>query len=140
MRTRRTWALQKLEFLLSGRTIEIAAAARGDVVAAIDRHYGGAGGGDAGGDTMHTMLTEITETQIDVTQATLTASDADDEDDSAPIIRLVNLIVSEAVKMRASDIHIEPFEDRVRIRYRIDGSLVERDSAPPDAGRHDQPD
>ena len=34
------------------------------------------------------------------------------------------MIISEAVKMRASDIHIEPFEDRVRIRYRIDGSLM----------------
>ena len=123
-------ALQKLEFLLTPRSIEIVPAARAEIVAAIDRHYGGAGGGDAGGDTMHTMLTEITETQIDVTQATLTANDADAEDETAPIIRLVNLIVSEAVKMRASDVHIEPFEDRVRIRYRIDGSLVERDNAP----------
>ncbi|QDT15348.1 GspE/PulE family protein [Alienimonas californiensis] len=123
-------ALQKLEFLLTPRSIDIAPAAKGDVVAAIDRHYGGAGEGGGGADTMHTMLTEITETQIDVTQATLTARDADDEDETAPIIRLVNLIISEAVKMRASDVHIEPFEDRVRIRYRIDGSLVERDSAP----------
>ncbi|MFH5803462.1 GspE/PulE family protein [Alienimonas sp. DA493] len=123
-------ALQKLEFLLTPRSIDIAPAAKSDVVAAIDRHYGGSGEGGGGADTMHTMLTEITETQIDVTQATLTAKDDGDEDDSAPIIRLVNLIISEAVKMRASDIHIEPFEDRVRIRYRIDGSLVERDSAP----------
>ena len=123
-------ALQKLEFLLTPRSIEIAPAARGDVTAAIDRHYGGAGGDGGGGDTMTTMLTEITETQIDVSGQTLLAQDDGDENESAPIIRLVNLIVSEAVKMRASDIHIEPFEDRVRIRYRIDGSLVERDSAP----------
>ena len=39
-------------------------------------------------------------------------------------------MITEAVQLRASDIHIEPFEDRVRIRYRIDGVLVERDSPP----------
>ena len=42
----------------------------------------------------------------------------------------MHLLISEAVQLRASDIHIEPFEDRVRIRYRIDGVLVERDSPP----------
>ena len=49
---------------------------------------------------------------------------------SAPIVRLVHLIITEAVQLRASDIHIEPFEDRIRVRYRIDGVLVERDSPP----------
>src|SRR2546423_14806889 len=39
-------------------------------------------------------------------------------------------MIGEAVQLRASDIHVEPFEDRVRIRYRIDGVLVERDSPP----------
>ncbi|MFH1883780.1 MAG: ATPase, T2SS/T4P/T4SS family [Planctomycetota bacterium] len=51
-------------------------------------------------------------------------------DDDAPIIRLVNLIVDNAYYMRASDIHIEPMEDRVRIRYRIDGVCMERDNIP----------
>ena len=45
-------------------------------------------------------------------------------------MKLCNLIIQEAVGVRASDIHIEPFADRIRIRYRIDGVLVERDSAP----------
>ncbi len=48
----------------------------------------------------------------------------------APIVRLVQLVISEAVQLRASNIHVEPFEDRVRIRYRIDGVLVERDKVP----------
>ncbi|HOL88723.1 MAG TPA: GspE/PulE family protein [Anaerohalosphaeraceae bacterium] len=52
------------------------------------------------------------------------------EEDEGPIIRLVNLIIDEAVKMRASDIHIEPMADRVRIRYRIDGVCIERDNIP----------
>ena len=52
------------------------------------------------------------------------------DESSAPIVRLVHLIITEAVQLRASDIHIEPFEDRIRVRYRIDGVLVERDSPP----------
>ena len=42
----------------------------------------------------------------------------------------MQLIISEAVQARASDIHIEPFENRIRVRYRIDGMLIERDSPP----------
>jgi type IV pilus assembly protein PilB len=52
------------------------------------------------------------------------------DENSAPIVRLVHLIITEAVQLRASDIHVEPFEDRVRVRYRIDGILMERDSPP----------
>ena len=77
------------------------------------------------------MLAEFTETSIDFTELEATkAAAVEGEDDDAPIIRLVNLIITEAMNMRASDIHIEPFEERVRIRYRIDGVLVERDSPP----------
>lgn len=48
----------------------------------------------------------------------------------APIIRLVNLIISRAVENRASDIHIEPFEDELKVRYRIDGVLHDAESTP----------
>ena len=41
----------------------------------------------------------------------------------APVIRLVNLVIQRAVELRASDIHIEPFETRLKVRYRIDGEL-----------------
>lgn len=58
----------------------------------------------------------------------------DDEDDldgqQAPIIKLVNQLITEGVTTRASDIHIEPFEDRVRLRYRIDGVCQERQKIP----------
>jgi len=50
--------------------------------------------------------------------------------DDAPVIRLVSTIIAEALKQRASDIHIEPFEKRLRIRYRIDGICVEQESPP----------
>jgi general secretion pathway protein E len=48
----------------------------------------------------------------------------------APVIRLVNAMIAAAVESRASDIHIEPFEKEFRIRYRIDGVLVEQDAPP----------
>ena len=55
---------------------------------------------------------------------------ASGEEMEGPIIRLVNQIIQEAVRARSSDIHIEPFADRVRLRYRIDGVCHERDSIP----------
>jgi general secretion pathway protein E len=47
-----------------------------------------------------------------------------------PVIRLVNLIITKAIEMRASDIHFEPFEDQFRVRYRIDGVLHDVESPP----------
>ena len=48
-----------------------------------------------------------------------------DESDTAPVVKMVNLIIKEAIKQRASDIHIEPMAEAVRVRYRIDGLLQE---------------
>lgn len=67
--------------------------------------------------------------------ARATARSASSEDllrdaEGAPVIQLVNRILLEAVRARASDIHIEPFEDRVGVRYRIDGMLYEQASPP----------
>lgn len=53
-----------------------------------------------------------------------------DADDDGPVIRLVNLIIDTAYRMRASDIHVEPMADRVRIRYRVDGVCLEKDNIP----------
>jgi general secretion pathway protein E len=53
------------------------------------------------------------------------AGDLMDTEDDAPIIRLINAILSQAVREQASDIHIETFEDRLSVRYRIDGVLAE---------------
>lgn len=54
-----------------------------------------------------------------------TTADLLDTDDNAPIIRLINGLISEAVKLGASDVHIEPYEDRLSIRFRVDGVLRE---------------
>ncbi len=52
------------------------------------------------------------------------------EEADAPVVKLINLIINEAVRMRASDIHIEPMADRVRVRYRVDGVCIVRDNIP----------
>jgi len=88
---------------------------------------------------LHTM--DEVRSSIDATAAELAAEGHDieeeirraqesDDADDGPIIRLVNLIIDEAVRLRSSDVHIEPMADRVRVRYRIDGVCVERDNIP----------
>lgn len=116
--------LDKLRFVLN-RDIRPVMAPLESIQGAINRHYG-----QSETESVDSMISEFTETQIDFTDVEAAAAMQGDEDDSAPIIRLANLIISEAVRERASDIHVEPFEDRVRIRYRIDGVLLERDSPP----------
>jgi type IV pilus assembly protein PilB len=117
---------EKLRFILN-RHIEIALAPREAILEAINRHYG-----QTVGESADSMLQEFTDTAIDFTETLQESEGADEEVDeqSAPVVRLVQLIITEAVQLRASDIHIEPFEDRIRVRYRIDGVLVERDSPP----------
>ncbi|MBQ17717.1 MAG: pilus assembly protein PilB [Planctomycetaceae bacterium] len=118
--------IEKLRFILN-REIEVAVAPEEAIQTAINRHYG-----QSETESVDSMLQEFTETSIDFTATEVTEAETagEGDDDSAPIIRLVDLIISEAVTMRASDVHVEPFEDRVRVRYRIDGVLVERDSPP----------
>jgi type IV pilus assembly protein PilB len=117
--------VEKLRFILN-RDVEMLMAPKEAIQAAINRHYG-----QSETESVDSMLMEFTETAIDFTETELSqAKSMADDEETAPIVRLVNLIITEAVNMRASDIHIEPFEDRVRIRYRIDGVLIERDSPP----------
>lgn len=118
--------IEKLRFILN-RRVDVALAPEENIQEAINRYYG-----QVEGESADSMLQEFTDTAIDFTE---TEGEADDigeavDENSAPVVRLVHLMISEAVQLRASDIHVEPFEDRVRIRYRIDGVLVERDSPP----------
>jgi type IV pilus assembly protein PilB len=115
--------MEKLQFILN-KQITPVLAPREQIVEAINRHYG-----QSETESVDSMLAEFTDTAIDFTETDTTSSAGADEGD-APVIKLVNLIIQEAVSLRASDIHIEPFADRIRIRYRIDGVLVERDSPP----------
>ena len=81
---------------------------------------------DATVDEMHRSIDASIDASIDIDA--IAASDMDDE--NAPVVKLLNKIIREAVKLRASDIHIEPMTNRIRVRYRIDGVCVERDKIP----------
>ncbi|MCP4776643.1 MAG: type II/IV secretion system protein, partial [Planctomycetaceae bacterium] len=119
--------IEKLRFILN-RDVTVALATRSSITLAINRMYG-----QVEGESADSILQEFTDTAIDFTETVDDDSGGDgkgDEESSAPIVRLVQLMITEAVQLRASDIHVEPFEDRVRIRYRIDGVLHERDRLP----------
>jgi type IV pilus assembly protein PilB len=118
--------IEKLRFILN-RRVEVVLAPAESINEAINRYYG-----QVEGESADSMLQEFTDTAIDFTETTDDSGAMDEavDENSAPVVRLVHLMIGEAVQLRASDIHVEPFEDRVRIRYRIDGRLVERDSPP----------
>jgi type IV pilus assembly protein PilB len=117
--------VQKLQFILN-KDIQPVLAPREQIIEAINRHYG-----QSETESVDSMLQEFTDTAIDFNEQAASAALAAAGDDSdAPVVKLVNLMIQEAISLRASDIHIEPFADRIRVRYRIDGVLVERDSPP----------
>ncbi len=123
--------IDKLRFVLN-REIEVSLAPKEAIVEAINKYYGSS---STETESVDSMLQEFTDTAIDFADDGSGASSKSSltntlEEGDAPVIRLVHLIIQEAVQQRASDIHIEPFADRVRIRYRIDGVLMERDNAP----------
>ena len=106
--------------------VEGVVAPQHEVAAALDRYY-------AVDASMETMLDQIGDGEVDVEMARdgqdmMSSEDASESD--APIIKLVSLIILEAYRNRASDIHLEPLEKRFRVRYRIDGVLHEVDSPP----------
>lgn len=116
--------IEKLQFILN-KDIQPLLAPQEQIVEAINRSYG-----QSETESVDSMLSEFTDTQIDSTELEKQASMPEGDDTDAPVVKLINLILQEAITLRASDIHVEPFADRVRIRYRIDGVLVERDSPP----------
>lgn len=107
-----------------------------DIIEAINRYYG-----DEDGTNLDEMLKEITDSDVAAVAEQIEAEgiieDAEQEDmhdgvevNEAPVIQLVNLIVTEAIKCGASDIHVEPYEKVLRLRYRVDGHLQEMTPPP----------
>jgi len=117
-------ALDGLQAALNTQVIPAVAPAE-EIEAAITRYYG------VKDDSVSKMIQDITEGEVDIgTIAQLQVDDGSVVDADAPIIKLVNTMIVEAFKMRASDIHLEPLADRFRVRYRIDGVLHEVKSPP----------
>jgi type IV pilus assembly protein PilB len=111
--------------------IEPRIAARSQIRKFIDGGPGGVGGITekmvAAGSS---LITESIDRSVDKSVDRSLDKSIDVVSEDAPIVRLTNRIIVEAVKMRASDIHVEPMADRVRLRYRIDGVCMERDNLP----------
>ena len=104
--------------VLFGKPVECTVAPSEKVIEAINRVYER----EAGGGELETEAGEVTEDEA--------AGDILDSDDEAPVIRWVNSLFLHAMKERASDIHIEPEEKEVIVRYRIDGELYIARRAP----------
>jgi general secretion pathway protein E/type IV pilus assembly protein PilB len=104
--------------------IDLRVAAEPDIEAALNKYYGG-----TGQTVVDKAIQELTESEVEVPKGGL-GDDGGAVDADAPLIRLVNQIIFDAFKMRASDIHLEPLSKRFRLRYRIDGVLHEM-KAPP---------
>ncbi len=107
--------------LASGKTVDMAVGLRSEIDDLIERYYGQ--GRSAMGTIVENLSGEDGSGEDDVEHLRDLASEA-------PVIRLVNLVMQRAVEQRASDIHIEPFENRLKVRYRIDGVLQEVESPP----------
>lgn len=102
--------------------VDIVLASNDAVLRAIDQYYAGVGKVQDVVKTIEPKETEIKEVDLGDTTGVAT--------EEAPIVKVVNLIVTEAVRSRASDIHIEPDENTLRIRYRVDGVLHEVNTIP----------
>jgi type IV pilus assembly protein PilB len=117
------FALDNLKFVLN-TDINVVLATRQSIVDAISKYYG-SGGQAAIADAIEMASTG---TDVKVRNAEMELGDAGDDD--APVIKFVQVMIGEAVKQRASDIHVEPMEDRLRIRYRVDGVCREVQAPP----------
>jgi type IV pilus assembly protein PilB len=113
------FAIDDIKFL-TGYNVEVVVAAEEQIKRAIDRYYDKATAlDDIMGDFDDSDM-EIVSGDDDVDVSALAK-----ESEDAPVVKLVNLILTDAVKRSASDIHVEPYEKEFRVRYRIDGVLYE---------------
>jgi general secretion pathway protein E/type IV pilus assembly protein PilB len=106
--------------------VELRVATDDDIDAALNKYY------RAADDSVNRMIQDITEHEVEVglPNKEVEADDHSVVEADAPIIKLVNTLIVEAFKARASDIHLEPLSKKFRVRYRIDGLLHEMKSPP----------
>ena len=91
----------------------------------IEKHYDTAAAEQQQLSNMLRDMEEMDDTDVEVLEEHEDDAATQAQIDDAPVVKLINGILTDAVRRGASDIHIEPFEQEIRIRYRIDGSLVE---------------
>ena len=108
---------------LTGLTVETAVSTVAQIEHAIDQIYGS-------GDAVNDLVKVMDVTADDGAGEAVDVREIQRVAEEAPLVRLVNAILLNAIDARASDIHIEPVKDRVRVRLRVDGVLRETDSLP----------
>src|SRR5439155_5174610 len=109
--------------MVTGRTVRPMIAIPTEMQAARERLYGS-------GKSAQSQIIGDVETRVDELAFDADVQQLKDLASEAPVIRLVSLLITNALETRASDIHIEPFENRLIVRYRIDGVLHEVESPP----------
>ncbi len=128
------FALDDIKFM-TGYNVEPVVASEQSLQLAIDRHYGATRALElkkvmeemSAIDTQDTNLEVVEEAEDEAIDLERLA----EEGEEAPVIRLVNIILTDAIKRGASDIHVEPYEREYRVRYRVDGILYEVMNPPP---------
>jgi type IV pilus assembly protein PilB len=117
------FAMDDVKFM-TGFNVEPVVASEAAIAEAISRFYGGAStNGEELSNLMKDLVAEDEELELAADEAELDAAALEKAADEAPIIKLVNLILTDSVKRGASDIHMEPYETEMRVRFRIDGQL-----------------
>ena len=106
-------AIDSLRYVLHGRDVEAVVSPKSEVMAAMAKLYDG--GADAADVQTRDEFADL---------------NADATGDDAPVVKLATMLIVNGIKMKASDIHLEPMEKEFRVRYRIDGALRKMDSPP----------
>ncbi|MDF1553842.1 MAG: type IV-A pilus assembly ATPase PilB [Deferrisomatales bacterium] len=118
------FAVDDIKFM-TGYNVEVVVASASSIKQAVDKHY----------DSSATLLDVMSNFDLDDLEVVheadaVSTADLEKAVDDAPVVKLVNLILSDAIKKGASDIHIEPYEKAFRVRYRIDGVMYEEMKPP----------
>ncbi len=116
------FAIDDIKFV-TGHEVQVFVTTDGMIRRAIDKYYDSA---ESMADVMKTM-----EDDVEVVEAVEEDGDINGGGaDQAPVVKFVNSLISEAVRRGASDIHIEPYEKKIRVRFRVDGTLAEMPAPP----------
>ncbi|ANA40494.1 MULTISPECIES: type IV-A pilus assembly ATPase PilB [Geobacter] len=113
------FAIDDIKFM-TGYNVEVVVASESSIKTAIDKHYDQSA---SLADVMSDL--EMDDLEVVGEDEEVDVSSLERATEDAPVVKLVNLILTDAIKKKASDIHIEPYERTFRVRYRIDGVLYE---------------
>jgi type IV pilus assembly protein PilB len=117
------FAMDDIKFM-TGFNVEPVVASESAIAEAISRFYGGSASSHEELSTlMKDLVDEDQELELAAEEQELDAATLERAAEEAPIIKLVNLILTDSVKRGASDIHVEPYENEMRVRFRVDGVL-----------------